>query len=147
MHFDTKSGDNRNWGLSDVLGLGEAFSSRSMLILVQFPLVDARRFLADPTGRLDRPTWPTALPFPDKPRKRAALASIGAPVSNPAHPPLEQPDDLIEYDFIRSFGVVRQRKLGPIAGSTGESLFCDLKNLVRFHRAPPEVAFRDTNGW
>lgn len=118
-----------------------------MLILVQFPLVDARRFLADPTGRLDRPTWPTALPFPDTPRKRAAAAIVAAPVSNPAHPPLEQPDAPIEYDFIRSFGVVRRRKLGPTTGWTGESLFCDLKNLVRFHRAPPEVAFRDTNGW
>lgn len=118
-----------------------------MLILVQFPLVDARRFLADPTGRLERPTWPTALPFPDTPRNRVAVAAVAAPVSNPSHPPLEHPDAPIEYDFIRSFGVVRQRKLGPTTGWTGESLFCDLKNLVRFHRAPPEVAFRDTNGW
>jgi hypothetical protein len=121
-----------------------------MLILVQFPLVDARRFLVNPTGRLERPTWPTALPFPDTSRKRAAAAAIAAvavPVSNPAHPPLEQPDTPIEYDFIRSFGVVRRRKLGPTTGWTGESLFCDLKNLVRFHRTPPEVALRDTNGW
>jgi hypothetical protein len=118
-----------------------------MLILVQFPLVDARRFLADPTGRLDRPTWPTALPFPDKPHKRASVAATAAPAANPAHPPLEHSDAAVEYDFIRSFGVVRRRKLGPITGWTGESLFCDLKNLVRFHRAPPEVAFRDTNGW
>jgi hypothetical protein len=118
-----------------------------MLILVQFPLVDARRFLSDKTGRLERPTWPTPLPFPDRPRRRIAAAAIPAPISNPAHPTLEHPAQKIEYDFIRSFGVVRQRKLGPITGWAGESLFCDLKNLLRFHRTPPEVAFRDTNGW
>src|SRR5664279_1653214 len=110
-----------------------------MLILVQFPVVDARRFLAAPTGLLDRPTWPTALPFPDKPRKRAespasagaftppAAKSGDATTSMPTHPPLEKAEERIEYDFIRSFGVVRRRKLGPITGWSGESLFCDLK--------------------
>jgi len=129
-----------------------------VLILVQFPLVDARRFLPDATGPLRRPTWPTPRPLPEARRAPKASggvspnAAIAAPLATPAESPEIAPPRVpgavvkVEYDFIRSFGAVRRRRLGPITGWKGESLYCDLRNLVRFHRSIPEVAYRGPNG-
>ena len=79
------------------------------------------------------------------------MAPIAAPAAAPTAEPTagaapSEKKEKIEYDFIRSFGAVRRRRLGAIQGVTGESVYCDLRNLVRFRRAIPEVVYRDPSG-
>ena len=97
-----------------------------MLVSIQFPLTDIRRFLHVNTGYISQPEWPS-------------------PVFSPDHPG--------NAPFVRGFGQVEVRKLGGLA-FWGEDLVCDSPNFVgwrgpetySFHgnriRLPIELAFR-----
>jgi hypothetical protein len=97
-----------------------------VLLSIQFPLTDIRRFLHVNTGYISQPDWPAPLISPHRPGN--------AP-------------------FVRGFGQVEVRKLGGLA-FWGEELVCDAPNFVgwrgpdaySFHqnrvRLPIELAFR-----
>jgi hypothetical protein len=46
------------------------------------------------------------------------------------------PAPLVDVEFVRSFGVVRQRRMGGLAGWIGESAHCDVRRATTF---PPSV--------
>jgi hypothetical protein len=47
--------------------------------------------------------------------------------------PIPQPD----YNFIRSFGIVRERKQGGLTGWVGENIICQADRAIRFTRFSP----------
>jgi hypothetical protein len=84
-----------------------------MLLSIQFPLADIRRFLQTRTGCIDQPEWPLPAVRPEFPQN--------AP-------------------FVRSFGQIKPRMLGGLA-FWGEDLICEATRLVRWQK-PNAYAFR-----
>lgn len=92
-----------------------------MFVTLQFPVVDARAFVDEETGRLARPVWPAPL---------------------------------ADFDFVRSFGMIRTRWSGGLSGWIGENEVCDARKALRFehvtplsapglgHPLPVKIAFR-----
>src|SRR5215469_2630372 len=97
-----------------------------MLLSIQFPLADVRRFLQTTTGRIERPEWPSPLIRPEFPEN--------AP-------------------FVRGFGEIQQRVLGGLT-FWGEDLICNAANVIKWLKPnsyplssngfvlPLEIAFR-----
>jgi len=83
-----------------------------MLLSIQFPLADSRAFLPQKVKLLERPTWPSP--------------SIDPPI----------------IDFVRSFGIIRKRKLGGLRGWVGESALCEADRALKFSKIPN---FKDAN--
>lgn len=75
-----------------------------MLLVIQYPIADARDFVAEPTAALGYPSWPAA-----------------------------QPD----RDFVRFFGMVRQRPRGGLSGWVSEHVTCEADNALRLGDLSP----------
>ena len=79
-----------------------------MLVLVQFPLVDLRSFLGEPSGRLTKPTFPV----------------------------LDPPTGRGRDWFVRSTGAIRRRFSGDKDQLVSEDYYCDASRLVKFAARP-----------
>jgi len=90
--------------LSLVEGVFSGDRRSVVFVTLQFPIVDARGFVSEATGRLSCPVWP-------------------APMA--------------DFDFVRSFGMIRTRWSGGLSGWIGESEVCDARRALRLERLTP----------